>query len=258
MKKSILSSMILLLIISTLGFTQAGTGDYKVVTVRKGENIDILARRYLKSTRFKSDLLRYNHLKASQIRPGLRIKIPYSISKEMAAKVKFLKGIVHRKTRNVPWRTIRRSGSILLQNDIVKTGHNGMVELRFEDGSDLKIFKNSSISLKEYKYSKNGRKVNIRINKGGLFANVSKLKKGSRFHVSTVSAVVGVRGTSFYVSLSPRGATKVEVYKGSVAVTASRKRINLLAGYETTVEKGKQPRKPRKIKIPRKIKWLGR
>ncbi len=258
MKKSVFSSMILLIFIAMLGFTQAETGDYKVITVRKGENLNKIALRYLKSTRYKSDLLRYNRLKASDIRPGIKLKIPYSISKEMAAKVKFLKGIVHRKTGNTPWKVIRRSGSILLQSDSVKTGRNGMLELRFEDGSNLKIFKNSSISLKEYKYSKNGRKVHIKIHKGGLFADVSKLRRKSKFHVSTVSAVVGVRGTSFYVSLSPRGATKVEVYKGSVNVTASRKRINLLAGYETSVRRGKRPTKPRKIRVQREIKWYGR
>ncbi|GMT48857.1 MAG: hypothetical protein IEMM0008_0396 [bacterium] len=254
MKRTTLLIAALFLLSVTL-FSQASTGDYKVITVKKGETLDKIARKYLKHNSYKSDLLKYNHITASQIKLGKRLKIPYSLSKDRAARVKFLRGHVMRKT-NGKWFPVRRSGTVLLQHDVIKTGNKSKVELRFDDGSLLQLSSNSIMSLKEYSYSSKGRKANVNLKKGSLFANVNKLRRKSSFRVSTVTAVAGVRGTQFYVSIDKKKRVRVEVYKGKVEVSANNKVVSVKKNQKTEVANGETPDKPTKLTSTRRVKWL--
>ena len=69
-----LSFVSLIFLVSTV-FSQADSGDYKVITVKEGENINTIAKKYLKSTRFKKDVLKYNRLSESKVKPGIKLKI---------------------------------------------------------------------------------------------------------------------------------------------------------------------------------------
>lgn len=252
MKKSFL--LLAFFFITAIIYSQ-DSGDYKIVTVKSGENLNVISRRYLKSSRFKTDLLRYNHISARQIKPGLKLKIPYRISKDRAAKVKFFKGKVNRKVLGSDWRPIRQIGTVLLQNDRIKTGRNAKVEIQFDDGSRIQLLSNSTIYLKEYSYSRKRRRANINLKNGSLFADVTKLGRYSSFKVTSITATVGVRGTQFYVSIDDQEKVKVELYKGKVVVEANNKKVALKAGQETVILLGQAPIKPRPIRSPRKIEW---
>ena len=254
MKKLMWLSLASFLLITSALFSQANSGDYKIIKVGDGENLNTIVNKYLKSKKYKNDLLRYNHISAAKVVPGTELKIPYSLSKERAARVKFLKGTVQREIQG-KWVTIRRAGIVLLQHDRIKTGNASKLEIKFDDGSLLQVSSNSIISLKEYAYSKKGRTANINLNNGSLFANVNKLRRNSSFTVSTVTAVAGVRGTQFYVSIDDKKKVKVEVYKGKVEVDAQNKKVDVKAGQETIVTKGSTPEQPKKISSPRKIQW---
>ncbi|MDH5681569.1 MAG: FecR domain-containing protein, partial [Spirochaetota bacterium] len=145
-----------LLLFSSLVFSGDISGDYKKITVQQNENLGALADRYLKSKRFTSDLLRYNRLTENLIRPGLTIKVPHDISKERVAKVKFLKGKAIR-TSALGQQEIRRSGIVLLKDELVRTGAKSQLELQFDDGSLIQLSEKSSISLKQFTYARNGR-----------------------------------------------------------------------------------------------------
>ncbi len=253
MKKTLLLMAALLLLSATL-FSQASTGDYKVITVKKGETADTIARKYLKYRSYKSNLMDYNHIKEAQVKPGMRLKIPYSISKERAASVKFLRGRVQRKT-NGRWMPIRRAGTVLLQHDVIKTGNKSKIEIHFDNGSLLQLSSNSTLSLKQYSFSSKGRKTNVNLKSGSLFANVNKLRRKSSFKVSTVTAVAGVRGTQFYVSIDKKKTVKVEVYKGKVEVSANNKVVSVKKNHKTEVTSGKTPKKPSKLTSIRRVKW---
>ena len=245
----------LVLFVAVAGlYSQASSGDFKTITVQPGENLDKIATKYLKSIKFKNDLLRYNKMTAGDVKPGKKIKVPYSISKERSARIKFLKGNVQR-NEGKGWHSVSRVGTILLQQDKLKTGGNGRVEVQFDDGSLLQLTSNSSISLKEYSYSRKGRKANVNLKKGAIFANVNKLRRNSNFKVSTATAVAGVRGTQFYVSIDKKENVKLEVYKGGVDISANNKKVSVKAGQETIVKKGSAPTDPTKIKSKRRVRW---
>ncbi len=144
----------------------------------------------------------------------------------------------------------------LTENDRIKTGKNSKAEIRFDDGTKMQLLSNTIATLKNYNLSKTGRKSNVVLKKGSVFANVSRLKRKSSFRVSTVTGVAGVRGTQFYVSINKKKKMKVEVYKGKVNVSAKNKTVIVKANQQTTVEKGKAPKKAKKIVKKRKIKWM--
>ncbi|MDH4127901.1 MAG: FecR family protein [Spirochaetota bacterium] len=250
--KKLLLLIIALLLVSPNIFPQ-DTGDYKLITVKEGETLNIIVSKYLRNKRFKLDLLRYNHLKANQIKAGINLKIPYSISKDRVARVKFFKGTVDKSLDDVTWTPIRQVASILLQKHHVRTAKDAKIEIQFDNGSIIQILDESIASLEEYSYTKSG--VNFNLKRGSLFANVRKLRKRSTFSISTVTAVVGVRGTEFYVNIDENDKVKVEVYKGKVNVMAKNQLVVVKRGYETTVSKDSAPLKPSKIKVSRTIQW---
>ncbi|MDH5681570.1 MAG: FecR domain-containing protein [Spirochaetota bacterium] len=254
MKRYIALALIAVFATAISIYARGTNGDFQVITVKSGENLDSIANKYLKSNRFKDDLLRYNRITAGDVKAGLNVKVPFSISKDRAARIKFLKGTVQRNS-GAGWVSVHRSGTVLLQNDVLKTGGNGQVEIQFDDGSLLKLSKNSRISLKQYSYSRKGRKSNINLKSGSLFANVNKLRRKSDFKVSTVTAVAGVRGTQFFVSIDKKEKVKVEVYKGQVDVNAKDKVVSVKSGQQTVVKKGSSPSKPKKIRTKRRVKW---
>jgi len=243
---------LVLVMVSSLVYSQS-VGDFKTIVVKKGENLEKISGKYLKNQSFKSDLLRYNHITKSEIKPGITLKIPYSISKERAAKLKFFKGNVHKGDNSSNWKIIRQVGTILLQSDKIRTDHNSKAEIQFDNGSLLRVLDNSVVSLNNYNRSNGG--INVNLKKGSIFANVNKLRRGSQFKISTVTAVVGVRGTQFYVSIDENNKMKVEVYRGEVEVLAGKRSVSVKKGYETIIINGKTPMTPRPIQVERSINW---
>ena len=70
------------------------------------------------------------------------------------------------------------------------------------------------------------------------------------FQVETPSAIAGVRGTLFSLSVAADGTTWVGVSEGIVGVSSPEggEVVRLLPGFETTVHPGNKPEKSKKIK----------
>ncbi len=70
------------------------------------------------------------------------------------------------------------------------------------------------------------------------------------FQVETPAAIAGVRGTLFSVSVASDGTTWVGVSEGIVDVASPEggEIVRLLPGSATTVQPGKKPEKPKKVK----------
>jgi ferric-dicitrate binding protein FerR (iron transport regulator) len=188
---------------------------------------------------------------------GLVTYSQFTQASARTARVNFIKGEVS-KASGTSWVKIHQVGTILKESDKVKTGANSKVEIRFDDGSIMQLGSNSVMALKQYSISDKGRNSNIKLNDGSMFANVKKLKRKSSFKVSTVTAVAGVRGTEFYVSIDDKKNVKVEVYKGKVDVSKAddaTKQVQVKAGYETEVKTNSNPVNPSKIKQQRKVEW---
>lgn len=141
-------------------------------------------------------------------------------------------------------------GHRLQQSDIIVTGNRGRVRLLMTDGSKVYISPKSRISLKRYAYT-NKRKLlaGFDLFWGKVRFLVKKLAtKNSRFKVHTTTAVLGVRGTEFEMSIPmpegansmtfdtqlslsdmPKSSTTVSLSEGSVVVTSSNGSQQVLA-----------------------------
>jgi len=107
-----------------------------------------------------------------------------------------------------------------MQNlDLLKTGRNGYAELALDDprlpASAIKVSPNTTFYL-ELNSLGQERRATIGAITGTLALKVQKLSANQRVNVSTESTVMGVRGTSFEVTLTPSGDLLVSCSEGQV------------------------------------------
>jgi ferric-dicitrate binding protein FerR (iron transport regulator) len=88
-------------------------------------------------------------------------------------------------------------GLELARGDVLRTGSDGVVVIRMEGGTELKLREETSLALETLDQT-----VTVSLNSGGLFSRVVRKAGGlsSAFRVRTPSAVAGVRGTEFFVA----------------------------------------------------------
>ena len=109
--------------------------------------------------------------------------------------------------------------SPVFMNDHIKTRQESKATFTFDDKSSLTLGENASINIKKHIYDpeKDLRKTVVKVALGTVRFVVTKGKaKGSAFEVLTPTAVAGVRGTEFVVSVSPNGKTSFINIEGSI------------------------------------------
>lgn len=103
---------------------------------------------------------------------------------------------------------------------VIKTGAASRAELRFADGSVLRVGPGSELQLERARVDVTSRQLSAQTHliAGSVWANVNPHKDGHRgFIVRTRDCVVGVRGTVFRVDVDA-DASVVKVSAGSVGV----------------------------------------
>ncbi len=105
--------------------------------------------------------------------------------------------------------------------DLLKTGRSGYAELSIEaaqmPASVIKVSPNTTFYL-ELNSLGQERRATIGAITGTLALKVQKLGANQRLSVSTESAVMGVRGTSFEVTLTPSGDLLVSCSEGQIVL----------------------------------------
>ncbi|MDQ7002495.1 MAG: FecR family protein [Ghiorsea sp.] len=94
---------------------------------------------------------------------------------------------------------------VVFRNDSIITGSRGRVKVMMRDGSKIYIGAKSRISLRQYTMKKDklfSATINMLWGKARFFINKLTTKNAS-FKVNTPTAVLGVRGTEFIVSVPP-------------------------------------------------------
>lgn len=137
-----------------------------------------------------------------------------------SAQVSALEGSAQR-SRGNGTRIALRVGSSVSQGDVVETGSSSRLEIRFNEGSLLRLGPGSKLQLAEAHFSGGAarRKLNARLFFGKLWAKVVSVIQGEqKFQVETENAVAGVRGTTFRVDANADKSVLVRVYDGTVAV----------------------------------------
>lgn len=129
------------------------------------------------------------------------------------ARFSFLKGAVSvsRKGKSLK----ARVGLYLYQGDKVKTGRGSRAEIKFFDGSVVRMAPFTVLALKNIQSGKK-RKISLLHTAGRIWNKVSKAEK--TYQVKTPQALAGVKGTVFRTDIEEGDKTRLRVYEGVVEV----------------------------------------
>ncbi len=97
-----------------------------------------------------------------------------------------------------------KKGDKLKRGQVIRVGGRSRVELRFPDGTVMRLSEKSRLVMSEVQYDSktDKKKMTVDLSIGKLWAKVKKLATpDSSVEVKTVNAVAGVRGTVYRVNV---------------------------------------------------------
>ncbi|CAN7646101.1 FecR family protein [Paenibacillus sp. LjRoot153] len=110
----------------------------------------------------------------------------------------------------------------LNQGDTVYTGDSSSVTLNLASGdADVTLGDNAELNVSDLNSSNGNKKSKLKVWAGSMWVKVKSLAGADdEFEVETPTAVMGVRGTQFFVSVDPvSGKTKMAVGSGRVSAS---------------------------------------
>gem|GEM_PF-6010513 len=127
-------------------------------------------------------------------------------------------------------------GMSLNQGDIVTTGKKSSIVLKFSNGTsedDTFILESSTKVTFSKLSNKSGTTTKVSMLKGKVWVDVKSIKnKDDEFVLETPTAIMGVRGTNFFVGVDPNtGLPSLAVLSGNVNVTGSGNNTNQINVY---------------------------
>ncbi len=131
-----------------------------------------------------------------------------------------------------------KAGVKLEQGSIIQTGASARARLIYDNGDQVTVSSNSAYQVR-WDISKPDAKPVVDVLMGGIRSSIQKGGPRSGMTVRTRSAVMGVRGTDFYVNArGENGESEVTVMRGIVAVAPKikdAKPIEVAAGFSAKV-----------------------
>ncbi|MCU7941920.1 MAG: FecR domain-containing protein [Candidatus Thiodiazotropha sp. (ex Cardiolucina cf. quadrata)] len=249
----IITSLLFFVLVVITG--QAWSEDW-AYRIHEGENLSIVAERFLKSEFTPEQLQIYNGIaNNTEIPIGTEIRVPIDWLKEVLAGVKvksvFGDASLQRTGANVT--IVLVAGTMLNAGDRITTGVGSSVSLHFADNSTLLIGEESEVvfdALSSF-HGMGMLDTRIRLQRGRIENRIKPLRKPEyRYEIHTPAAVTMVRGTEFRV-FSDAGdeQTRSEVTEGKVSITAEGETVLVEQGEGTLIEKGKPPSPPRALLV---------
>jgi regulation of enolase protein 1 (concanavalin A-like superfamily) len=119
--------------------------------------------------------------------------------------------------------------------EVIRVGADSLCELQFGEESVIQVQEKTEIALEDFMVDPNKSKVSMELKPGSVLCKVSKLTGEESFTVRTRTAVCGVRGTEFLVSVSEADETLLAVKEGAVSVipeSADAQKIEREAGLD--------------------------
>ncbi|KZX77760.1 hypothetical protein A3715_26605 [Oleiphilus sp. HI0009] len=188
-------------------------------TVRPNDSLKDVAERLLKRQYSWTSISHYNRLKdVENLQVGSIIKVPISWLKYQPRPAKIIssEGLALIKRRQeTRYHAIKSNTQIYVGDELLT--RDGKITVQFADNSTVKLDPHSHLIFNKLsKYEDVGMvDTRMRLSRGGLRTTVSPLVNGSRYEISTPSAVAAVRGTDFRLRSSLMGTT-LEVLEGKV------------------------------------------
>ena len=172
-----------------------------------------------------------------------------NLSYAEVSKVIFLKGELFINNK------LARNGFVLNWDDEVKTGKRSLAVLAIYPGVKVKLKSNTSIVINKPIKQKKIRTFSYFIKQGEMFIKANRTKE-NRYSVETKNAVMGVRGTEFFVSTQKKVESKdwMCVNKGQVEVKIAKGSVLVNAGEGVAISKEKVPA-VKKYKWTKRLNW---
>ena len=188
-------------------------------TIRPKDTLPSISDRLLKPQHTWSSVAHYNHIKdVERLQVGSILKLPITWLKHqpIPAKVIEFDGVALIKRRqNTRYNPVSHNNLLYVGDELLT--REGYVIIEFANESQLRLDERSHLIFNKLSnYQSIGMvDTRMRLGRGGLSTQVSPLTKGSRYEISTPSAVAAVRGTEFRLRTNPMG-TALEVLEGTV------------------------------------------
>jgi len=150
--------------------------------------------------------------------PGLTLAAGIAVLDEVEGKIK-----TARKIKSID----PQGRKILSHGDQVRTGASGRATVIYNDGTRVRIFKNSHLRIEKPKGIGS-----VTIHQGTAWAQVPKRRSNRRtkFRMRTVDAVIGIRGTNLTVNAQRGGGTNVGLSSGAISVQNQSQEVLLSPG----------------------------
>jgi hypothetical protein len=134
----------------------------------------------------------------------------------------------------------------LRKGDQVYTREESFVEIRYTDGTVLRMNENTKLVLS----SSTDKAAKAENPLGGVWVNMEKIAKGKSFELSSPTAVAAIRGTVFHMETGQDSSTSVSVFEGKVDVGPSGDLKKKLRNVEKETEPGDVTEVPPPEEIP--------
>ena len=222
--------------------------------IKRGDTLIGVATTYLKSPNDWPKLQAINLVPdPKRLVPGSTLRLPVALLRREAAvaEVIYLQGKASRTTQQGTTQTLSEEMKLQM-GDVIETGAESSVSLRFVDGSRLLLTPDSKLRLSEmHLLGKAGiAQTILELQHGSLDTGVAKQERpGARYEIKSRSLNLAVRGTEFRVSVDAANqATRSEVIEGVVQASGEQgKAVAVQAGFGTQAVPGEAPAAPRAL-----------
>lgn len=222
--------------------------------VKDNDTLAKIAREKLNDPTLWREFLQYNQIdNPHKIIQGMILKIPTHLSKKNSPKINELAelrsyfGKVEFKSSDKSWTSVNKKQKFI-DNEWIRTSSDSSAEIEYADETKTVVQMRQNSSIKLEKQSEQG----LSLSAGSIFLKIfnNGNNKEIKYSVTTPGAVIGVRGTTFYVSLDKEETSLVGCYQGEVDVSAQSVTVIVPKGYGTRVIKGQPPIEPFKLLEP--------
>lgn len=153
-----------------------------------------------------------------------------AFAEEAAGRIIMARGEVIAVSENGAIRNLQRRDSIF-NHEIIRTGNNSKVQIRFIDNALLALKANSELKIQTYVFSdKNSEenKVIMDLVTGGFRTLTGKIGKGNKaaYKIHTPAASIGIRGTLYEILLTNDGLLAA-VWKGGISIETQQGQFDL-------------------------------
>lgn len=219
-----------------------------VVEVRVGERDTLigLSERVFNGPAAWQEIARLNRVRdPNRIVPGQVLRVPIRLMRSTPLPATLVSAVGDVQVNNQP----ATAGTAIGEGQSVQTGANGSAVIALADGSRARVPPSSLAEvLASRAYGASADATNaantgtfsgaLRLLRGSVDVLASKLRRATPLEVNTPTAVIGVRGTQYRVSLDAESTTRSEVLEGQVRLDAASRSVgsDLPAGFGAAID----------------------